>query len=78
MVKQFIVYNVTGETDIGEVDRGGEYVLFEDYESLRLVLVEFIQRLDPERRFVEDDDLLGLRDHIRCILEQKDEGTLCS
>jgi len=55
----------------------GDYVLFEDYEALRLALVKFIQKLDPEQRFVREDDLAGLQDHIDSIFAKREAGDLC-
>ncbi len=74
MVKQFIVYNVTGETEVGEVDSNGVYVLVEDYEALRLALVKFIQRLDSERCCVEEGDIVELQDHMDAVVAKLEEA----
>ncbi len=74
MVAQFNLYVETGEANMGEVDRGGEYVLFEDYESLRLALVKFIQRLDSGRSCVEEGDIVELQDHMDAVVAKLEEA----
>lgn len=56
------------------LDNGGEYVLYKDYEALRLALVKFIQQLDPERCCVEEGDIVELQDHTDAIVAKIEEA----